>query len=90
MRSPVSVSEVYLLAAGRVAVLELGDLGHAGVQTQRLLEGPHLVWALGVGPETEIYLIESFTQLDAGYIILMAHSHKRLSFGLLESCFFRN
>ena len=56
MRAPVSVPEVYFLAAGRVAVLELGDLHHAGVQTQRLLEGPHPVWALGVGPETEIYL----------------------------------
>ena len=53
MRAPVSVAEVYLLTAGRVAVLELGDLHHAGVQTQRLLEGPHPVRALGVGPDVE-------------------------------------
>ena len=55
MSAPVSVPEVYLLAAGGVAVLELGDLHHAGVQTQRLLEGPHPVWALGVCPDTEKY-----------------------------------
>ena len=54
MRSPVSVAKVYLLAARRVAVLELGDLHHAGVQTQGLLEGPHPVRALGVGPDMEI------------------------------------
>ena len=56
MSAPVSVPEVYLLAARRVAVLELGDLHHAGVQAKRFLEGPHPVRALGVCPETEKYL----------------------------------
>ena len=68
MRAPVSVAEVYLLAAGRVAILELGDLHHARVQTQRLLEGPHPVRALGVGPEMENTQIplHVYTVFDAG------------------------
>ena len=50
MSTPVSVTEVYLLTAGSVAVLELGHLDHTTVQAKLLLESPHTVWTLGVSP----------------------------------------
>ena len=49
--SPVSVTKVNLLTAGRVAVLELGDLHHATVQTQLLLQCSHVGRTLGTSPE---------------------------------------
>ena len=53
MSSPVSVTKVYLLTAGSVAVLELGHLDHADVQAQLLLESPHTLWTLGVSPNMD-------------------------------------
>ena len=53
MSTPVSVTEVNLLTAGSVAVLELGHLAHAAVQAQLLLESPHTLWTLGVSPNME-------------------------------------
>ena len=40
-RPPVSLGEVYGLTAGRVAVLELREFLHPGVETQLLLQFPH-------------------------------------------------
>ena len=52
-RPPVSLGEVYGLTAGRVAVLELGELLHPRVEAQLLLQFPHCPGTSGVGTVSE-------------------------------------
>ena len=47
-RPPVSLGEVYGLTAGRVAVLELREFLHPGVETQLLLQLPHCPGTPGI------------------------------------------
>ena len=77
MRAPVSVPEVYLLAAGRIAVLELGHLDHAAVQTKLFLERPHTVWTLGVSPAIKNTFSGTCSVLLTYFLNMQLKSHMK-------------